>query len=40
MIGIFGFVAESKLAGSVPLLDGLVKHYDGNFMAPFMHGIY
>jgi len=35
MIGIFGFMAESKLGGSVPLLDGLVKHYDGNYMIPY-----
>jgi len=35
MIGIFGFMVESKLGGSVPLLDGLVKHYDGNYMIPY-----
>eukprot|EP00614_Pseudopedinella_elastica_P002468 CAMPEP_0172593488 /NCGR_PEP_ID=MMETSP1068-20121228/12686_1 /TAXON_ID=35684 /ORGANISM="Pseudopedinella elastica, Strain CCMP716" /LENGTH=245 /DNA_ID=CAMNT_0013391029 /DNA_START=37 /DNA_END=774 /DNA_ORIENTATION=- len=34
-IGIFGFLAESKLDGSVPALTGLIKHYDGDYMAPF-----
>ena len=33
-IGLFGFLAESKLDGSVPALSGLVKHYDGDYMAP------
>mmetsp|Transcript_23439 Transcript_23439/g.53495 ORF Transcript_23439/g.53495 Transcript_23439/m.53495 type:complete len:248 (-) Transcript_23439:216-959(-) len=35
MIGIMGFLSEQKLEGSVPLLTGLVKHYDGEPMAPF-----
>jgi len=39
MIGIFGFVTESKIHGSVPFIEGFVKHYDGEFMAPFMKGI-
>ena len=34
-IGILGFLAEQKLEGSVPLLKGLVAHYDGEPMAPF-----
>jgi hypothetical protein len=34
-IGIFGFLSESKIEGSVPFLTGLVKHYDGEVMAPF-----
>jgi hypothetical protein len=35
-IGIFGFLAESKISGSVPGLSGLgIQHYDGDFMAPF-----
>jgi len=34
-IGIFGFLAESKLDGAVPALAGMVKHYDGDYMAPF-----
>jgi len=35
MIGIIGFLSEQKLEGSVPLLKGLVSHYDGEPMAPF-----
>jgi len=34
-IGLFGFLAESKVEGSVPALTGLIKHYDGDYMAPF-----
>jgi hypothetical protein len=33
-IGILGFLSEQKLEGSVPLLKGLVAHYDGEPMAP------
>uniref|UniRef100_A0A7S2BI22 Plastid light harvesting protein n=1 Tax=Octactis speculum TaxID=3111310 RepID=A0A7S2BI22_9STRA len=35
MLGIFGFLAESKVEGSVPALKGLIPLYDGNYMAPF-----
>jgi len=35
-IGIIAFLSEQKLEGSVPLLKGLVPHYDGEPMAPFM----
>ncbi|GMI51025.1 hypothetical protein ScalyP_jg8613 [Parmales sp. scaly parma] len=35
MIGIMGFVAEQSTEGSVPLLKGVVQHYDGQVMAPF-----
>jgi len=35
MIGIFGFMAESKVEGAVPLISGMIKHYDGDYMAPF-----
>jgi len=35
MIGIMGFLAEQSLEGSVPLLTGLVPHYDGEVMNPF-----
>ncbi|KAL7473719.1 hypothetical protein ACHAXS_014286 [Conticribra weissflogii] len=35
MIGILGFLSEQKVEGSVPLLKGLVAHYDGEPMAPF-----
>ncbi|KAL7554474.1 hypothetical protein ACHAWF_018074 [Thalassiosira exigua] len=34
-IGILGFLSEQKVEGSVPLLKGLVTHYDGEVMAPF-----
>jgi hypothetical protein len=36
MIGIVGFISEQRVEGSVPLLKGLVSHYDGETMAPFM----
>jgi len=35
MIGIIGFLSEQRVEGSVPLLKGLVSHYDGEIMAPF-----
>jgi len=35
MLGIFGFLAESKLQGSVPFISSLVKPYAGEIMAPF-----
>lgn len=36
MIGLFGFLSESKVPGSVPGLAGLgIKPYDGDIMAPF-----
>lgn len=35
MLGIIGFLSEQKLEGSVPLLKGVVSHYDGEPMAPF-----
>ena len=38
MLGIFGFVAESKVPGSVPALSGLIKPYSGEVMAPFSAG--
>jgi len=34
MIGIFGFVSEATVPGSVPGLTGLIKPYDGDVMAP------
>ena len=34
MIGIMGFVAESKVPGSVPALEGLIKPFSGDIMAP------
>lgn len=35
MLGIFGFLCEQTLPGSVPLLTGVVKPYAGEVMAPF-----
>ena len=35
MIGIFGFVSESCVPGSVPALNGLIPFYSGDVMAPF-----
>jgi len=35
MLGIFGFMAESKVPGSVPGLSEIVKPYAGEYMAPF-----
>ena len=35
MIGLFGFLSESAIPGSVPLLKGLVPAYGGEVMAPF-----
>ena len=35
MIGLMGFLSESKVPGSVPALTGIVRPYDGNIMAPF-----
>ncbi|KAI2511491.1 chlorophyll A-B binding protein [Fragilaria crotonensis] len=38
-IGILGFLCEQKLAGSVPLLSGIVQSYDGEPMAPFTENV-
>ena len=36
MIGLMGFLAESKISGSVPALSGIgLRPYDGNVMIPF-----
>ncbi len=35
MLGIFGFLCEQTIPGSVPLLTGIVKPYSGEVMAPF-----
>jgi len=35
MIGIFGFLSEQTIPGSVPLLTNIVKPYAGDPMAPF-----
>ena len=38
MLGIMGFVAASKVEGSVPALTGVIKPYAGEVMAPFAAG--
>jgi len=38
MLGIMGFVAAASIDGSVPALNGLIAHYDGEVMAPFSAG--
>merc|ERR1711918_62769 len=38
MLGIMGFLAESKVPGSVPALTGIVKPYAGEVMTPFASG--
>jgi len=35
MLGMFGFLSESKIEGSVPFLKGLIPQYDGDYMIPF-----
>jgi hypothetical protein len=35
MLGLMGFVSEAKVPGAVPALNGLIKQYDGEVMAPF-----
>lgn len=35
MLGIFGFLSEQTIPGSVPVLSGIVKPYAGEVMAPF-----
>ena len=35
MIGIMGFLAESKVPGAVPVLVGKIKPYAGEVMSPF-----
>eukprot|EP00536_Pseudo-nitzschia_multiseries_P000550 jgi/Psemu1/321664/estExt_fgenesh1_pg.C_70006 len=39
MLGIFGFLSEGKVEGSVPLLKGIIPHYAGEPMAPFTDSI-
>mmetsp|Transcript_4543 Transcript_4543/g.13093 ORF Transcript_4543/g.13093 Transcript_4543/m.13093 type:complete len:243 (+) Transcript_4543:128-856(+) len=36
MLGIFGFLCEQTIPGSVPALTGIVKPYAGEVMAPFV----
>jgi len=41
MIGLFGFLSETKVPGAVPLLKGVgLPAYDGEVMAPFVKNIF
>lgn len=35
MLGLFGFLCEATIPGSVPALTGIIQPYDGQVMAPF-----
>ena len=35
MLGLFGFLSEATVPGSVPALAGVVKPYTGEVMGPF-----
>jgi len=35
MLGLFAFLSEAKIPGSVPLLKGVIPSYAGEVMAPF-----
>ena len=39
MLGIFGFLCEQTIPGSVPALKGIVMSYDGEVMAPLAKSI-
>ena len=40
MIGLFGFVAEGQVPGSVPLLKGVIAPYAGDVMQPFVNNVF
>jgi hypothetical protein len=40
MLGIFGFLCEAKIPGSVPALSGIIPPYDGEFMAPMTNSLF
>jgi len=35
MLGLFSLISEARVEGSVPFLEGYIKPYDGEVMAPF-----
>ena len=35
MIGLFGFISEATVPGSVPALTGKILPYSGDVMVPF-----
>jgi len=36
MLGIFSFISEARVPGAVPALEGFIRQYDGEVMAPFV----
>ena len=40
MIGLFGFISESSVPGSVPFLKGVIPSYSGEVMAPFAKNVF
>jgi len=40
MLGLFGFLSESTVPGSVPFLKGLIPYYDGEVMAPLTESVF
>jgi len=39
MLGIFGFLSEATIPGSVPALSSIVQPYSGEVMAPFSENV-
>lgn len=39
-IGMFGFLCESKIPGSVPALSGIIPEYSGDYMAPMSTSLF
>ena len=40
MIGLFGFVSEAQVPGSVPFLKGIIAPYAGDVMQPFAYNVF
>jgi len=40
MLGLFGFVSEATVPGSVPALTGLIQPYSGDVMQPFANNVF
>merc|ERR1719454_419361 len=40
MLGLFGFVSEAQVPGSVPFLKGIIPAYDGDVMQPFVSNVF
>ena len=39
-LGLFGFVSEATVPGSVPALTGLIQPYSGDVMQPFANNVF